>query len=212
MSIFLAGAGVSPTFQGRVAYVCIFGVAQRIPTLTQLFHDLALPLSFLSGHRISRPVRVAIAHPLLHCMLPISLLTHGYLSSWPLFPLRTTRVKNNTQSPGSKRLPQAGFCLFKIKTKQDKSALSGITGLTRNSSFPCLAESFKFPWFYRSNFFFVVVVLRQVLYVAQASLKLAILCLRLPRSRITGKCYYAWIISLFKKNKYILLLLSFVLI
>lgn len=104
------------------------------------------------------------AHPCCHrtspsaCMFPISLLTHGYLSSRPLFPLRTTRVKNNTQNLESKRLPQAVFCLFKIKTKQDKSALSGITGLTMNSSFPCLAESFKFPWFYRLKIFNVVVI------------------------------------------------------
>lgn len=193
-SIFLAGAGKKYLWGGP-----------EDSDLTQLLHDLALLLSFLSGHRISRHIRVAIAHPLLHCIFPISLLTHGYLSSRPLFPLRTTRVKNNTQSLESKRLPQAVFCLFKSKTKRDKSALSGITGLTSNSSSPGLAESFKFPWFYRSKFFFVVVVLRQVLNVAQASLKLTILCLRLLRSRITGMCYYAWIISLFKKNKYILL-------
>lgn len=137
-----AGGGVS-YFPGK-SCICVY--LRGGPEDPDPYSALTcLHFCFLSGHRISRHIRVATTHPLLHCVFPISLLTHGCLSSRPLFPLRTTRVKKNTQSLESKRLPQAVFCLFKIKTKQDKSALSGITGLTRSSSFPCLAESSKFP-------------------------------------------------------------------
>lgn len=56
-------------FLGRVAVVC---VVMRWPrtalsgllTLTQLSHELALLLSFLNCHKVTRHVSVAMEHPL----------------------------------------------------------------------------------------------------------------------------------------------------